>query len=193
MAPLPRSPSVLSGAFVLLQPPSWRALQVVVFQYNPEALRHRIAIPEQHAGGGLLGSIARWKPAASVPETRERIELELLYDAADDLEHPDVHPETVRLGLLPRLEALRAVAFPASLTGAAPVLLLLFGARRALPVRVSALAIDEESFSPTLCPLRARARLELEALLPRELPAGGPPDTTVQEALRSITNAPAPA
>jgi hypothetical protein len=217
MAHFSRSPAVLGGGFVLLQPPAWQILQVVVFQYNPESLRHRIAViavPEQPADarllgstsswwspgwvGELLGSMTSWWPSGSTgnapaarerTEVRERIEMELVFDAADDLEYPDAHAETARLGLLPRLDALRAVAFPTSSSGASPVLLLLFGARQALPVRVSTLAIDEEAFGPTLCPLRARARLELEVLSPRELPAAGPPNLAVQEALRSITAA----
>jgi len=216
MAHLSRPPAVQSGGFVLLQPPAWHLLQAVIFQYNPDALCRRIAViavPEQPAEaelgstsswwssgwiGELLGSFTNWWPFGSTgnapaarerTEARERIGMELVFDAADDLEHPDVHPETAQLGLLPRLDALRAVAFPTPSSGASPVLLLLFGVRQALPVRVSTLAIDEEAFSPTLCPLRARARLELEVLLPRELPAGGPPNLAVQEALRSITAA----
>jgi hypothetical protein len=182
MAHLSRSPSVQSGGLVLVQPPAWQVLQAVVFQYNPEALRRRIAVPEEPADAAGSAVAARERM-----EARERVEMELVFDAADDLEHPDVHPEAARLGLLPRLDALRAVAFPAWSTGASPVLLLLFGARRPLPVRVLALAVDEEALSPTLCPLRASARLELEVLSPHELPDGGLPDLAVQEALRSIT------
>jgi len=102
MAHLSRPRAVQSGGFVLLQPPAWQVLQAVIFQYNPDALRRRIAVvavPNSRGGGArvdqqlwssgwigeLLGSFTNWwrlgRPAtrlrhASRTEARERIEME---------------------------------------------------------------------------------------------------------------------
>ena len=188
MAPAAPSPVVQRAGLVLIELPTWRVLGAVPFQYNPEGLRYRLA-QELAAGPGPLALAAPGAPAPA--EARERIELELVLDAADDLEDPETHPETVRLGLLPRLDALRGATFPEPPPAPSTLLLLLLGAREARAVRALRLEVAEEGLSPSLCPLRARARLELEVLLRRELPPGGLPDLARQEAKRALDAAPA--
>ncbi|HVO20437.1 MAG TPA: hypothetical protein VMU15_14345 [Anaeromyxobacter sp.] len=188
MAPAAPSPVVERAGFVLLEIPTWRVLGAVPFQFNPEGLRRRLALSELVVGPGPLALAAPGAPGAA--EARERIELELVLDAADDLEDPEAHPETVRFGLLPRLDALRGATFPEPPLAAPTLLLLLLGVREARAVRALRLEVAEEELSPSLCPLRARARLELEVLLQRDLPPGGVPDLARQEAKQALDAAP---
>jgi hypothetical protein len=50
-----------------------------------------------------------------------------------------------------------------------PVVLLVWGAPRVVPVRVSSLSITEEAFDQLLNPIRARVELGLEALSKKDL------------------------
>jgi hypothetical protein len=50
-----------------------------------------------------------------------------------------------------------------------PVVLFFWGPGRIIPVRVTALSIEEQQFSPTLYPIRAKATIGLRALTLRDL------------------------
>jgi hypothetical protein len=50
-----------------------------------------------------------------------------------------------------------------------PVVLFFWGPGRIIPVRVTALSIEEQQFSPLLYPIRAKATLGLRALTLRDL------------------------
>ena len=182
MARSPRSPLVRKGAFVLFDSPAWRARAVFSFQYNPESLHRRVELAERRSGG-LLGLLLGQAPGGPASDAQERIDFELVFDATDDLEDPETHPGTVERGILPRLDALRAVLFPAA--GGTALLYLSLGDARTVPARALELDVVEQSFSPQLHPLRARARILLEVLAAGEAPGGGPPPAVFADALAS--------
>jgi hypothetical protein len=54
------------------------------------------------------------------------------------------------------------------------VALLVWGARRVLPVQLQSLSIREEAFDQTLNPIRARAEISLKVLTYRDLDVTNP-------------------
>jgi hypothetical protein len=113
------------------------------------------------------------------PTETMKIDIEL--DATDRLERPDDNPETVANGIAPELADLEMMVTPGSadleasnrlaLTGTievlplpSPMLLLVLGANRTLPVRINEFSIVEEEFDVKLNPIRARISLGLRLL-----------------------------
>ena len=98
---------------------------------------------------------------------------------------------TVENGLHPVIAALEGLVYPPypmvianealALLGSAfilgeqaPIALLVWGARRVLPVQVQSLSIREEAFDQKLNPIRARAELSLKVLTYRDLDVTNP-------------------
>lgn len=184
-----RSPRLLKGAFVELGEPFLGPVpNIIVFQYNPENLRREMA-PSRPSTTGEATT-----PATAAPHPpAERIKATLLLDAADDLEEPDEHPVTALSGLRDRISALELLLYPTgeetlvgqalgSLFGAevprkeVPIVLFVWGPGLILPVRLDSMSVEEEAFSPTLFPIRAKVDVDLRVLTPEEIekPVGKP-------------------
>ncbi|MCC6729959.1 MAG: hypothetical protein IT208_11540 [Chthonomonadales bacterium] len=172
MSALSTSPKLLRGAIVgvdILNP----IPQVIVFQYNPDALTRSLK-PRTMGGEGARSEAMRLTGA---PE--ETIKLEVEIDAADQLERGD--NVTVGMGIYPQLSALEMLIYPHSglviantvlmavgtievAPPMAPLTLFIWGPRRVLPVRITDFSIAEEAHDPSLNPVRARVSLGLRAL-----------------------------
>ncbi|SAL80256.1 hypothetical protein AWB71_06081 [Caballeronia peredens] len=178
MSTFPGSPRILKGAVVAYALPALIP-KVVVFQYNPEQVTRSLT-PRTAEGGGRGDAHRTDGP----PE--ESITLSVEIDAADQLEQPEQHGVTVDNGLHPVLAALEGLLYPAfpvvvanqviaAFGGAfiqgepAPLALLVWGARRVLPVRVQSLSITEQAFDTRLNPINAKADLGLKVLTYRDL------------------------
>lgn len=182
----PRSPKLLKGALVVFQsqktgpPPN-----IIVFQYNPEqltrSLAHRAAAPEPGNVGGAREDVFR-----VLGPPVETINLSVVLNATDQLEHPDQNPEVAVNGLHPALAALELLLYPASTqvllnrglaqAGSAqicpadlPLTLLVWGKSRAVPVRLTSFSINEEAFDPALNPIQAKVDLGMRVLTYMEL------------------------
>jgi hypothetical protein len=111
-------------------------------------------------------------------------------DATDQLE--EVNPLAVAAGLYPTLSALELLLYPPStqliLTrvlaklGSArvspakkPLVLLVWGPLRVIPVHVESVAITEQAFDTLLNPIRAKVDLGLRTLTRSELQEAGAP------------------
>lgn len=153
----------------------WPLGLAVRFQYNPDTLDHRLA--ERRVRG-----VAGWRRVAP----RETIRLTLTLDATDALERPEDHPSAASAGVLPQLSALELLLRPSgpnrSLWGLArrvgagdePYTVFQWGEARTVPVRLTALRVREQAFSPELRPLRATAAVELAVLTDADLPKAHP-------------------
>jgi hypothetical protein len=126
-------------------------------------------------------------------DPRETINLTLELDAADALEEPGSHPVAVLAGVADRLAALEMLLYApeedsllgisvdvsigaggisasASATVEAvprkevPVVLFFWGPGRIVPVRITSFAVDEQAFSPTLYPIRAKVTVGMKIL-----------------------------
>lgn len=172
MSTFPRSPRLLKGALVAVDPlepvPS-----VIVFQYNPDLLTRTLRAQAAGAEADRAEALRLKGP----PE--ETIKLDVEIDATDQLEQAKA-PAT-RLGLHPTLATLELLLYPKAsgvianealsaagmieiVPPAAPLTLFVWGPKRVLPVRLTEFTITEEAFDPGLNPVRARVALGLRVL-----------------------------
>ncbi len=182
MTGFPGSPRVARGAIVgidIFNP----LASVCVFQYNPDSLSRTLQ-PSMGGAGGDRQETLRLNGAPV-----ETIRLEAEIDATDQLEQGDA--QTAQLGIHPQLAALEMLIYPKSAlviantillaTGTieiippmAPMVVLIYGAKRVVPVRLTELAITEEAHDPALNPLRAKVQLGLRVLSYNDLPLEHP-------------------
>ena len=185
---------MMKGALVeLVSGISGSVPNVIIFQYNPETLRHSLSqatAPVAPTAGKTSGS------ALAVPGApTETFSFSLTLDATDQIadRDPRVSGEAIENGIYARLAALELLMYPAgnsrsksnsSRSGTSssggedrrptpasqlPVVLFVWGTGRILPVRVTSLTITEKLYDEKLNPTSAEAQLELHVLTPDDL------------------------
>jgi hypothetical protein len=174
MSGLTRSPKLLRGGLVLLDPVTGRVLRVIGLQYNPESMTRTLQVRGAGGDGGDFMEALRFKGPPV-----ETIKLEAEIDATDALEASQ--PEAASSGLHPQLAAIEALLHPASADlvvanaiassgsleiapAMAPLTVFVFGPNRIVPVRITELGIAEEAFDASLNPIRAKLSLGLRVL-----------------------------
>ncbi|MDT8760897.1 hypothetical protein MZO42_19530 [Sphingomonas psychrotolerans] len=179
----PRSPRLIKGGIVLLDPTSAAVLRVIPLQYNPDALSRTLAIHTAGESGDRVEAMRLTGPPT------ETIKLDAEIDTTDQLEFPDKNPAAGQLGIFPQLAALETIVYPgsASLQSAetlarmgtleiapaeAPLTLFVWSKIRVLPVRITDFSITEEAFDPNLNPIRAKISLGMRVLSVSDLPSG---------------------
>lgn len=189
----PIRPKLLKGALIgftdrfLVPIPN-----IILFQYNPDTLTRNLTPwdpPDAEAEPSPV------TPSTAQPfDPAESFSLSLFLDAADDLEAPEQNPVTTLTGVADRIAALEMLMYPQRLTepplnvpevdtlnggggDEAPlerlsvqVVLFIYGPGRALPVRITRFSVEEQLFSTTLYPIRAKVNLELSVLQPKDFP-----------------------
>jgi hypothetical protein len=180
---------MMKGALVELIPAINLAVpNVIVFQFNPETLRHSWS-------QGSSQELTPWpfgaSPLAVAGMPSETFSFSLAMDVTDQLVDPDqnVVQDGTNFGIYTRLSALELLVYPLVLpdptTGGAPAasagnkrcatsaqlptVLFVWGKGRILPVRVTSLTVTEQLFDDKLNPTHAEAQLELRVLTPEEL------------------------
>ena len=180
MSSFPRSPRLIKGGIVLIDPGSGAVLRVIPLQYNPDTLTRTLQVQATGGEGDRLEALRLKGPPA------ETIKLEAEIDATDRLEFPDDNRTTAELGLFPELAALETLVYPT--TGAlqsanglaqsgtleiAPaetaLTLFVWSRTRVLPVRITEFGITEEAFDPALNPIRAKVSLGMRVLSVNDL------------------------
>jgi hypothetical protein len=173
----PRSPRLLKGGLVLLNPTTSTVVRVIVLQYNPDTLTRTLQVQAVDTQGGADRSQALRIKAPPV----ETFKLDAEIDATDQLEHPTENATAVDVGIQPQLAALETIVYPASADllandrlasgGAleiipmeAPLTLFVWNRSRIIPVRLTEFSITEEAFDPALNPIRAKVSLGMRAL-----------------------------
>lgn len=182
MTSFPGSPKTQKGGFIEMDAEGKTVLRTLSFQYNPDTLSRTLTPRAAKAeGGDRLESLRLTGPPV------ETIKIEIELDATDSLERPAQNPDAVANGLGPELAALEMLVSPASSDLAAasqlaatgtieilplpsPMLLLVLGTGRTLPVRITEFSIVEEAFDVNLNPIRARISLGLRLLSSDDLP-----------------------
>ncbi|MFZ4859035.1 MAG: hypothetical protein ACOYL3_21880 [Desulfuromonadaceae bacterium] len=177
MTTFPGSPRLQKGAIIGLDPFNPLA-SVIVFQYNPDTLT-RTVTAQTSGGNADRGEALRLK---GPPQETIRLDVEI--DATDQLEQAK-EPAT-SMGIYPSLAALEMLLYPKSglvianevllnfgvievIPPEAPMTLLVWGAKRIVPVRLTELSITEEAFDPNLNPIRARVGMSLKVLTYQDL------------------------
>ena len=189
MSTFPNSPRIQKGALIGLDPFNPLA-SVTVFQYNPETLTRTLTPQTGGAQGGAAAAPGDALRLTGPP--LETLRFDIVLDASDQLEKAD--GTAVEFGVLPQLAALEMLLYPKSafvianevllragvievIPPSAPLTVLVFGAHRVLPVRLSEFSITEELHDPELNPIHAKVTLGLRVLNYRDLglvsPGGG--------------------
>jgi hypothetical protein len=180
----PRSPRTLRGGFILMDADGLAVRRTIVFQYNPDTLTRSLA-----PRGATADTGDRLEALRLVGPPAETLKLEIALDATDRLEKPAQNPTTVAEGIAADLAEFETMVSPSvadleaaealTRTGTleilplpSPLLLLVLGANRTVPVRITEFAITEEAFDTRLNPVLARLSLGLRALTTDDLPFG---------------------
>ena len=182
MSSSPKTPRILKGGLVLLDPQTSAVLRVITLQYNSDTLSRSLQVQAVAAGDGADRSEALRIKGPPV----ETIKLEAEIDATDQLEFPGQSQLTAELGIFPQLALLETLVYPTSgqlqanntmqgngtleiLPMEAPLTLFVWSSVRVLPVRVTELSITEEAFDAGLHPIRAKVSLGLRVLTVADL------------------------
>lgn len=186
----PGSPRLLKGALVVFETSAPVPTNLIVFQYNPDSMSRafqQVGAPPGSGPGGAGASVPLLPPIETFSVT---VEL----DAADQIEANNTITKT--FGLHPVLAALELLLYPSSaalilnkvlaLAGSSvitpnrpPLVLLVWGPARVVPVRVTTLTIVEQAFDQLLNPIQARVALGMRCLTLPELDDIGPPFDTL--------------
>jgi len=172
----PFSPRLIKGGLVLIDPDTAQVQRVIALQYNAESLRRELRAQESGEAGTDRAEPTRFKGVAL-----ETISFEADLDATDQLEFPDQHASAVAHGLAPQIALLESLSQPSSAqlrkvnsqasSGMleiapmlAPLLLLVWGASRVIPVKLTSFSVTEQAFDPALNPIHAKASFGLRVL-----------------------------
>ena len=179
----PGSPRVMKGGLVAYQLPEL-APAIIVYQYNPDEVQRQLRL--RGGGGGGRGDSNR---VNGPPE--ETLSFTLDIDAADQLELPAENAITVANGLHPVIAALEGLLYPPyplvianeamALAGSAfiqgeqaPLVLLVWGPKRVLPVQIESLQIREQAFDQLLNPIRVQVEMSASVQTYRDLDVTNP-------------------
>jgi hypothetical protein len=176
-------PALQKGALAVYpnQKPGSQPSTVIVFQFNPESMKrtlaHRAApAPAAGASGAAKEDVLR---VAGPP--LETINLTVEMHAADQLEDPDSNNVVAMNGLHPALAALELLMYPPTLNAALvekqaaagsvqvspadlPLVLLIWGKQRVVPVKLTSFSISEDAFDTRLNPIAAKVELGMQVL-----------------------------
>jgi hypothetical protein len=182
MSGFERSPRLIKGGLVVLDPVTGTVRRTIALQYNPDSLTRSYQVQ----GVGGEGGGERAQPFRLKGPAVESIRLEAEIDATDALEQPDQNANTVQHGIAPQLAVLESLINPSvaelqaldalSDTGTleilppeAPLVLFIWSASRVVPVRVTEFSITEEAFDRQLNPLRAKVSLGMRVMTTDDL------------------------
>lgn len=191
----PGSPKLLKGALVVYASHDpGAAAKIIPFQYNPDQVSRSLSqggATTTGTTGTTTASVNRGQAQQDVLRVqgppRETFTLSVTLNAADQLEFPEQNQNIVQNGLHAMLATLEMLMYPTSfqvLQNEAladggevqlnptdlPLVLLVWGRSRVVPVKVSSFSVTEEAFDPVLNPIQAKVELGLQALNYVDLP-----------------------
>src|SRR3954454_24335743 len=111
MTSYPRSPRILKGGLVMIDPDTSAVQRIIVLQYNPDSISRTL---QAQAVGGESKDRSQALRLTGPPV--ETIKLDAEVDVTDQLELPDQGQNKVatELGLHPQLAALETILYPSS-------------------------------------------------------------------------------
>ncbi len=193
-----RSPRLIKGALIEFSERFLGPIpNVIVFQYNPESMTRNLEVWQPPTSPGQSSDTASTAQPQDPPETFT-LDLELdatdslelpdshpiaaAFGVADRIAAMEMllYPQEESLlgGLLGSVTGSLSVgggSLGGGLSGAAPVprgtvpvVLFAFGAGRIIPVRLTSFSVEEQAYSPTLYPIRAKVSIGLKVLTERD-------------------------
>jgi hypothetical protein len=179
----PLRPNLQKGALAVYptHTPGSQPSSLILFQFNPESMKrtlaHRAApAPAAGASGAAKEDVLR---VAGPP--LETISLTVDMHAAEQLDDPDGNGIVAQHGLHPALATLELLMYPPTLNAALieqqaasgqvqispadlPLVLLVWGKSRVVPVKLTGFAISEDAFDTRLNPISAKVELAMQVL-----------------------------
>lgn len=180
MTTFPRSPKLLKGGIVLIDPDTSAVQRIIHLQYNPEKLTRTLK-------GSTVGEDSDRSQALRLKGAPvETYKLDVVIDAADQLEFPEQNEEVKEYGIAPLLCALETIVYPESsqllannslaasgtleiLPTESPLSLFIWSKNRVVPIRLTDFSVTEEAFDPNLNPIRAKVSLGMRVLSVNDL------------------------
>jgi hypothetical protein len=196
-------PRFLRAAFIAYEPngyPDKRRL--IPFRFNPEGLTRTVAAEGGQrpagveAGRGKAPAPSGEAPAdAAAASVKESFTVHIRLDYAE--RDPSVSGLAEEFGIAPEIAAIEELMYPAQTdadrssdgteavraASPRPTVLLVWGRKRILPVRITSLKIDETVHNTELHPVRAELEASLEVLGEPEAKA----DAAVRAALDNLS------
>ena len=187
----PIRPKLLKGALAVYpsHAPGAVVSQVIVFQFNPESVKrtlaHRASAPPDKASspGAAKEDVLR---VAGPPI--ETISMTVDMHASDQLAEPQSNSVVAEHGLHPALATLELLMYPSTMDSRKieqlaaagqvqvtpadlPLVLLLWGKSRVVPVKITSFSVSEDAFDSRLNPISAKVELAMQVLSHIEFPA----------------------
>ncbi|MDX6720788.1 MAG: hypothetical protein QOJ63_3042 [Solirubrobacteraceae bacterium] len=177
--------SYLRGAFIAYEPSGYPdKKRVIPFRFNPEALARQISVEagqtppgtEGAAAGSSAGPATEQSADAALGALKESFSVQIRLDFDD--RDQSVSNLDAEFGIAPEIAAIEDLLYPAETQSEAssdgsepvrakrarPTVLLVWGRKRVLPVRIASLAINESVYNNHLNPVRAEIEASLEVL-----------------------------
>jgi hypothetical protein len=190
------------AAFIAYEPGGYPdRRRVIPFRFNPEGLSRTVAAEGgQRQTGVESGRGAAPPPSGEAPadaaaaSVKESFTVHIRLDFAD--RDPAMNGLDEQYGIAPEIAAIEDLMYPAQTDADAssdgtqpvraasprPTVLLVWGRKRVLPVRITSLKIDESVYNTELHPVRAELEASLEVLGEAEARA----DRAVRSALDNL-------
>ena len=178
------STSYLRGAFIAYESGGYPdKKRVIPFRFNPESLSRSLSVEQGQSGSGTEGSASSTSSTASggasdasSGSVKESFKVLVRVDFADRLEAAQNLP--AELGVAPEIAAIEDLLYPAETEAEAssdgtepvrqklprPTVLLVWGRKRVLPVKITGLTINEAMYNSQLNPIRADIEVSIEVL-----------------------------
>lgn len=182
MSATPIAPPVLSGGFILFDSEGKTLLRTIPFQYNPDTLTRTLTPRAAKAEGG-----DRLEALRLVGPPVETIKFDAEFDSVDRVGGSGGIPggdgvagdlAAIETIISPLASDIAAEARSAALgtleilPAASPLVLVVLGPKRVLPVRFTDVGVVEEMFDTRLTPIRARLSITLRVLSTDDLAPG---------------------
>ena len=188
----PNSPKLVKGALIEFSDALLGLLpNIILFQYNPEQLTHKLDQPQQ-TRAGIGANVERKETFRTARLPVESVsDLKVVIDGTDQMEQGD--PIMATRGVSPAIAALEMMMFPSgtsllnvgSLLGLGggggsakvppqqlPIVLFVWGPWRVVPVNVTGVSVVEQEFDQLLNPIRAEVSVSLRVLSKDDLDKG---------------------
>jgi hypothetical protein len=173
MTGLTRSPRLIKGGIVLLDPMSGTVQRIIQLQYNPESINRSLQVQDLGDSGNRADVLRLKGPAI------ETIKVDVEIDLTDQLEVGDSTAEEV--GLQPQLAALELIINPTAdslksnntLAGngtleivpmETPLAVFVWSKNRVVPVKITDFSVVEDAFDTSLNPISAKVSLGMRVL-----------------------------
>jgi len=179
----PLRPNLQKGALAVYptHTPGSQPSTIILFQFNPESMKRTLAHRAAPAPASGNSGAAKEDVLRVAGPPLETISLTVDMHASEQLEDPDGNGTVAEHGLHPVLATLELLMYPPTLNASLieqqaaagqvqvspadlPLVLLVWGKSRVVPVKLTSFAIAEDAFDTRLNPIAAKVELGLQVL-----------------------------